>query len=138
MSNLIYTPQYFSIQELVPKHVWDDRHEKAWELLDSRLLITLDQLRGKYGAITINNWFTGGNREWSGLRTEQSPYGSQYSQHRFGRAADCLFSQVNVEYVRNDILNNPDLFPLIQSVELETSWLHFDVRNCDRIKTYAP
>lgn len=136
--NQIHIPEHFDIQELVPYEVWMDRGIKAWELLDARLLITLDQLREEYGAIIINNWHTGGTREWSGLRTEQSPYGTQYSQHRFGRAADCLFPRTNVNQVREDILRNPDKFPFINSIELGTSWLHFDVRNCDRIKTYSP
>ena len=136
--NEIHIPEHFIIQELVPPDVYKDRGVKAWELLDPRLLITLDALREKYGSITINNWHRGHKRMWSGLRTEDSPYGSQYSQHRFGRAADCLLPKVSVSEVREHILANPNEFPFINSVELDTSWLHFDVRNCDRIKTYTP
>ena len=42
--------------------------------------------------------------------------------------------------MRNEILANPSAsdFILIGSVELGVSWLHFDVRNCDRIMTYYP
>ncbi len=134
----MFIPKYFSIEELAPEHVFRDRGQKAWELLDHRLLWSLDQLRKLYGPITINNWHRGGSREWSGLRTELSPYGSQYSQHRFGRAADCLFHEVSVEGVRNNILRYPHDYPEINSVELGTSWLHFDVRNCTRMKTYTP
>ena len=134
----MYVPDHFVIQELVPRAVYEARGEKAWELLDHRLLWSLDQLRKRYGPIIINNWHLGGNREWSGLRTADSPYGSQFSQHRFGRAADCLFSEADVGTVRQDILSAPHEFPEINSVELGTSWLHFDVRNCTRIKTYTP
>ena len=134
----MYTPEFFVVQELVPEHVYAARGDKALELLDERLLITLDELRRAFGSITVNNWSFGGDRQWSGLRTGLSPVGSIYSQHRFGRAADCLFKEVDVETVRVSILDNPDAFPLIASVELETSWLHFDVRNCERIKTYKP
>jgi len=134
----MYKCEYFKIQELVPRHVYDERGEKAWELLDENMLVTLDQLRRAFGSITVNNWHTGGDRQWSGLRTNDSPYGSQYSQHRFGRAADCLFNHSDVEAVRDVILSQPERFLLINSVELDTSWLHFDVRNCDRIKTYKP
>lgn len=130
--------RYFSVQELVPPDVYQDRGEKAWELIDERLIIVLDQLREKFGPTTVNNWGVGGDRKWSGLRTEDSPYGSRYSQHRFGRAADCLFSKVSAAQVREYILANPEEFPLINSVELDTSWLHFDVRNTTRIKTYRP
>ncbi|MBW1841810.1 MAG: hypothetical protein JRI75_08440 [Deltaproteobacteria bacterium] len=132
--------KHFAIHELVPRSVFEDRGEKAWELLDDRLLITLDRLRERYGSITVNNWYWGKEREWSGLRTKESPFYSPYSQHTFGRATDCLFSKVSVEEVRQDILamSNDPTFEMIGSVELGVSWLHFDVRNCDRIKTYYP
>ncbi|MGD2118091.1 MAG: hypothetical protein PVG66_07020 [Chromatiales bacterium] len=136
----MYKCQHFAIHELVPPHVYQKRGEKAWELLDENLLITLDKLRDIYGPVTVNNYKWGGEREWSGLRTPDSPYYSAFSQHSFGRAADCLFDNITAEEVRQDILADPtnSAFKLIGSLELGVSWLHFDVRNCDRIKTYYP
>ncbi len=136
----MYKCEHFAIHELVPPHVFNERGEKAWELLDERLLISLDLLRKRFGPMTINNYYWGKDREWSGLRTSDSPYYSKYSQHSFGRAADCLFTNKTAEEVRKEIINNPDDpdFELIGSVELGVSWLHFDVRNCQRIKTYHP
>ena len=135
---MIHTARDFIIVELVPPQVYQDRGEKAWELVDARVVITLDQLRERFGPITVNNLLSGGNRMRSGLRTKGCPYGTEYSQHQFGRAADCLFSKVTTEKVRQSIFYSPDDFPFINSVELGTSWLHFDVRNCNRIKTYTP
>ncbi|MFH2047000.1 MAG: hypothetical protein ABIK92_17870 [Pseudomonadota bacterium] len=136
----MYKCKHFLIYELVPRRVFEERGEKAWELLDDRLLITLDKLRDRYGSITVNNYYWGKEREWSGLRTSDSPYYSPYSQHSFGRAADCLFADNSAEAIRQDILANPSdpAFALIGSIELGVSWLHFDIRNCDRIKTYYP
>lgn len=136
----MYKPTHFAIHELVPPAVFQERGESAWQLLDDRMLMTLDRLRKRYGPITVNNYHWGGEREWSGLRTTDSPFGTQYSQHRFGRAADCLFQNISTDEVRNEILAFPDhrAFALIGSVERGTSWLHFDVRNCDRIMTYYP
>lgn len=133
-----YIPKHFAIHELVPEHVFQARGDKAIELLDPRLLITLDTLREKFGVITVNNWFWGGNRQWSCLRTEKSPHGSMFSQHRFGRAADCLFKSFSAEEIRKHILKNPDQFPHITFLELDTDWLHFDVRNCKGIVTWSP
>jgi len=132
--------EYFAIHELVPPVVYSSRGEKAWELLDVNLLVTLDMLRKRYGGVTVNNWFWGGDRQWSGLRTASSPYFSPYSQHTFGRAADCIFKNVSAEEVRQDIQANLDdpTFRYVRSIELEVSWLHFDTRNCDRLKTYTP
>lgn len=136
----MYTCKHFAIHELVPPNAYKERGEKAWQLLDDRLLMTLDKLRERFGVMTVNSYHWGGDREWSGLRTSDSPYYSPYSQHSFGRAADCLFGAASVEAVRQEILANPDDpdFALIGSLELGVSWLHFDVRNCDRIMTYRP
>ena len=136
----MYKCNHFKIQELVPPKVYKTCKNKAWRLLDDRVLITLDRLRERYGPITVNNWHSGKDREWSGLRTPDSPYYSANSQHTFGRAADCLFSRTDAESVRQDILAAPvdKDFELIGSLELGVSWLHFDVRNCKRIKTYYP
>ena len=136
----MYKCEHFAIHELVPPHVFAERGEKAWELLDERLLISLDLLRNRFGPMTVNNYYWGKDREWSGLRTSDSPYYSRYSQHSFGRAADCLFANKTAEEVRKEIINNPNNadFELIGSLELGVSWLHFDVRNCERIKTYHP
>jgi len=134
----MYHCTHFAIHELVPPQVYHDRGEKAWELLDDRLLITLDRLRERYGPIVVNNYERGGSRQWSGLRTADSPFYKPYSQHTFGRAADCLFQEIEVAEVRKAILRDPELtnFEYINSIELGTSWLHFDVRNSERIKTY--
>ncbi len=134
----MYRPRFFETEELVPKHIYDVRGERSLELLDERLLKTLDDLRASYGKMTVNDWLWGGANHWRGLRTELSPVGTPYSQHRFGRAADCTFHDIDVESVRQDILNNPGLFPHITFVELGTPHLHFDVRNCTPIKTYHP
>jgi len=133
-----YTCKHFIIQELVDPDTYKIRGNKAWQLLDDRLLRTLDNLRERYGSITINNWKWNGERKWSGLRTAGSPWHSTYSQHSFGRAADCLFKDITAQEVRDDITANPHnpTFQFINSYEDNTSWLHFDVRNCDRILTY--
>jgi len=140
MSNEIYKCEHFIIQELVPQKVYADRGHKAWELIDVRLLKTIDRLRNRYGSMKINDWQWQGNREWSGLRTPNSPYYSPYSQHTFGRACDIIFSDITAEEVRQDILadmNHKD-FKLIYSLELDVSWLHIDCRNATRIKAFKP
>jgi hypothetical protein len=134
----MYKCKHFIIEELVSPAAFNARGAKAWQLLDERMLITLDRLREKYGKMTVNNWKWGGIREWSGLRTPESPDYSTYSQHSFGRAADIIFNDVTAEQVRQDLLANPTdhVFEFVNSIEEGTSWLHFDVRNCDRILAF--
>jgi hypothetical protein len=135
---MTYKTKHFMLQELLPKRVFDARGGKGWELLDDRLLISVDSIRERYGATIINNWHNGGDRQWSGLRTPDSPYYSPYSQHTFGRAADCIVLNESAESIRQDILSNPELFPYVNGIEMGVSWLHIDVRNTDRIKRFYP
>lgn len=121
--------KHFSLQELVPRHVYEEKGEFAWIFLDDRALITLDQLRERFGTAVVNNWCWGGSRQWSGLRTEKSPVGSAYSQHRFGRAFDVLFSEYSAADVRSYVLNNPEEFPYIKGIEKGVNWFHFDCGN---------
>jgi hypothetical protein len=55
----MYKCNHFSVHELVPRSVFEKRGERAWQLLDERLLITLDRLRERYGSTTVNNSGTG-------------------------------------------------------------------------------
>jgi len=133
-----YIPSYFGISELVPPSVHNERGEKAWELLDPLLLESIDAVRKMFGPMVINNWASGGDRQWSGLRTPDSPYYSKYSQHSFGRAADMLPQDADVNEIRSYIILNPAKFPLITGIELNVSWLHIDVRNTKGVKTFNP
>ena len=136
----MYQCKFFQIRELVPPDIFDKRGDRAWELLDERLLFTLDGLRGRYGRMTVNNWHWGGDRMWSGIRTPGSPFYNESSQHSLsrGRAADIIFSEISAEDVRADILahQNEPPFDLIMAMETGVPWLHIDVRNCDRIKLF--
>ncbi len=102
--------------------------------IDDRLLILIDGLRDKFGSATINNYGYGKDRQWSGLRTHDSPYFSPTSQHSFGRAADILFSNVSSDYVREQIKKEPDYWLAVGGVDSITledgvSWTHIDIRN---------
>lgn len=127
----------FKLQEFLPRHVYEERNEKGWQLLDDRLIAVADRLKDKFplGTMTINNWLWGGNRNWSGLRTPESPYYSPYSQHTFGRAFDAVFSYYKAEDVRKYLIDNKHEFPEITGIENfdGMTWVHVDVRNSDRV-----
>ena len=127
--------KYFKLYELVDKDTYARYGEKAWKFLDSRAIEMLDKLKEHFasGTITINNYHWKGDRQWSGLRTPKSMYFSQYSQHTFGRAFDCVFSDYDVNDVRDFIIANSAEFPHIKGIELDVGWLHFDVRNEDEV-----
>jgi hypothetical protein len=126
----IYKPSHFRIEELVDRKTFNDRGEKAWQLLDDRALFVLQLLRKRYGPITVNNWLWGGDRQWSGLRTKECNIGATYSQHRFGRAFDCLIKNATAEEVRKDMLDfwPRQMYNFPITMEDDVSWFHFDTR----------
>jgi len=134
--------KHFKIHELVPPAIYTARGEKAWELIDTRLILLIDALREEFGQATINNYQFGGDRLWSGLRTPDSPYYSATSQHSFGRAADVLFKAHTAESVRQAMIANPDKWLAICpniTLEDDVSWVHVDVRNGERcIRVFKP
>jgi len=139
----IVKSKYFKIEELVSPAIVKLAHEDVlWGLLDDKLLQTIDKLKEKFndGSMSINNYLWSGNRSQSGLRTKDSKYYSERSQHSVGKAIDCIFSRYNVDDIRNYILDNPDEFPFIGGVELGVSWLHIDVRprRNGKILTFTP
>jgi hypothetical protein len=89
--------------------------------------------------MTINDWFWGGAFEDSGLRTSDSEYYSPTSQHSLGRAADIKFKNHTAAQAIKYIKNNHHKYPYLTFLELDTkSWVHIDVRNCEKLTTWSP
>jgi len=124
----------FWLHEYIPRALYEATHKRPHRLMnciDPRM-IKIDQvMRNRYGPATINNWYTGGEREWSGVRTAGSPYYSFFSEHSWGRASDKLFSDMSAEEVRADIKEHyEDIYkPLgLTCIEDGVGWVHSDAR----------
>lgn len=118
------------LDEYIPRELYlkyQSRPQILVGLLDKRLIMADQKLRDKFGSVTINNWWNDGPRQWSGIRTPESPEYSPTSQHTFGRASDKLFSHAPAELVRAYIRENW-LTLGITCIEDEVSWVHSDVR----------
>lgn len=131
---MYYVPKHFAAYEVVPEHVYAQRGDKSFQLIDDRLLVMADYLRDTFGSITINDYKWGGNNQWRGLRTADSPYYSPYSQHSFGRALDLIFKDITAEEVRRWLKGNAEVWSAATGItsvtcEEEVSWLHIDLRN---------
>ena len=61
---------YFSVKELVCKHVYERYGENAAMFLDDKLIETLNVIREQIlcAPMTVNNWHAGGNFTQRGLR----------------------------------------------------------------------
>jgi len=126
--------KYFKIHELVPEKLYESVHEDLlWSMIDSRLITVIDKLKEKFnhGTMTINNYYWNGDRKWSGIRTKDSKYYSDGSQHSIGNAVDIIFSNYNASDIREYILENQDEFPGIGGVEDfdGMGWVHIDTRD---------
>lgn len=121
--------KYFKIHELVPASLNGIVHEDLlWNMLDDKLIFSIDAIKNKFnsGTMTINNYKWGGDRGWSGIRTKNSSYYSETSQHSIGKAIDAVFSDYTVKEIRDYILENQDEFPYIGGIEMGVDWLHVD------------
>ena len=126
--------KHFNVHELVPKKMYEKYGEKAWRYVDARLIDTIDKLKEHFseGTMTINNYYWGGDREWSGIRTPDSPYYNVGSQHSYGNAVDIVWSSYSVKEVRDYVLGNLGVFDKVRGIEI-ASWLHVDVRNSEEL-----
>jgi hypothetical protein len=131
----MYTPKHFVIQEFIPPDVYEKWGAKSIMFVDERVLITADALREALGPMIVNTWHSPklikayGMRTESGLRSMETKTGAQWSQHKFGRAADALFARHSAAAVRKFVITNIKDFPHIGCIEDGVSWFHFDVRN---------
>lgn len=133
----MYIPKHFKAYELLPKDFYEShtiKGDQLWWMFDSRILITGDALRERYGKILMNTWFWGGAHQYRGWRPFDCEIGAELSQHKFGRACDWEFVDVTAEEVRQDIKKHPGQFPYVTCIEEGVSWLHGDCRNWDRNK----
>ena len=131
--------KHFCIEEFVPQHIYEDLGDDAIEEMNPKIIEVADTLRELTEVpLTINNWKWGGNRNWSGLRDETSPYYSATSQHTVGNAIDIVNKRFSAYRLRRFILENEELFPDVTFLECGISWLHVDVRPGNDIKLWVP
>ena len=123
--------KYFKVHEFVPRAIYDKYGERSWRYVDERLILTMDTIKERFnlGTIQINNYYWGGDREWSGIRLPASSDYSFGSMHSYANALDFVLSHYTAEEVRQDIINNPHLYPHVKGLELEVEWVHLDIRN---------
>lgn len=132
----------FHLDEYIPKELylkWQHKPHVLIGLLDYKLILADQMLRDKFGSTTINNWYIGGNRNWSGIRTPESPYYSPTSQHSMGRASDKVFKDVTAYEVRSYIKMHFRALG-ITCIEENVSWVHSDCRwtNKDELHLVYP
>jgi len=144
----MYKPEHFLPHELVDQDTYalfKDQPDTIYRLFPDGLLMAADDLRELFGSTTINNWYYGGERQWSGFRHERSRYFSKTSEHSSCNALDMVFSNAEVPAVFGYIMANEAKFydlgiRRIESLEATAkhqgvsagNWLHLDVKECGK------
>ena len=128
-----YHPKYFALNEVIPPAIIAERGERAWSLMDDRILQGADWLRETFGPAVINGKYGGKVFTESGLRDPFTTTGAKWSQHKFGRALDLKFTKVSVKEVYDYILaNQPEArshgITTVEDIAFTGNWLHIDAR----------
>jgi hypothetical protein len=144
-----YECEFFDIRELVSPKVYEQKGSKCWRFFNPVALQGLDKLRNEFGALTINNWHTGGNRDGSGFHFAGEEKRSEFSGHRQWGSFDiiphkCTAREMRVHLLghepeQNGVLPSIKGFEEITELEIGITWFH--VRFCsniDGVLVYAP
>lgn len=145
----------FDVREFVSKALWDKYGTNSTWFINPKIVDVAEFYRCFFFnhykalypnlvrvAIVVNNWHTGGTKQWSGLRTPDYKEGATLSQHRFKDAFDCeIFlvfsdgSRVEVDYIHihqiikaNEALFLAQGISAIEDVAIAATWLHTDLR----------
>jgi hypothetical protein len=130
-----YKCKYFQPYELVSKDVYYKFGDNSIWFIDVRILITLDNIKEYFGidkSIIVNNWYWDKKLQFRGFRPIDCKEGSEYSQHKFGRAVDFNIIGLNDNDVRKEIIKNQHIpsFKYITTMEdfTDMNWIHIDCR----------
>jgi hypothetical protein len=128
-----YRPKYFALNEVVHPAAIQALGERAWTLMDERILRGADWLREMFGPCIINGKFGGKGFTESGLRDPFTKTGAKFSQHKFGRALDLKFHKVTCKEVYEYIIRNPGQarengITTVEDIAFTGTWLHIDCR----------
>lgn len=130
----------FRTEEFVPPEVYKERGEKALWVMDDRVIQIARQLRIDYGVLEINTWVWGGRYKYRGFRPEGCEVGATWSQHRFGRALDCVPKETDLTTMREEVIRKAKagdpIYGMIRGIELDVGWFHFDVRNAPSLMQF--
>lgn len=147
-------PNQFKLEELMPPDIIKRRGANAAYIINPLVMVTLQQLRNKFGPIIVNSPSKGMTQR--SLRTlqffinQEQPKGGNYreralelyaasdSMHKYGGAMDLTFAHFRPQEVRAYIQQCPNEFPFIHFLETDISWFHFDVRNQPDLTVWSP
>lgn len=135
----------FHVRELVPFEIYLKYGDSSIWFVDKQMIEIIQAVRERYGIVTINNKYAGGQYNYSGFRPPDCKVGAKLSQHRFYKAYDCKFKNATPKEVYEDILSNQSRWldkglTTMEDISKTPTWLHLDGRwtGMDKIKIVKP
>ena len=131
----------FFLDEFIPREMYVSYPD--WMLLrpvNYSLIKAYQKVRDRHGARILNNWWSGGKRNESGLRILGNMYYKQLASHSYFNAGDSI-GITPVQEIWEDIEKNYSRVwrPLgVNAIEKgrSVSWLHLDMGNFEGLKAY--
>jgi hypothetical protein len=122
----------FYDSELVPPEIFNSELLLPTWYINKVVLVVLEKLKDRFGAITVNNWHAGGQFNYCGYRPQTCTTGAVFSMHRLALAADTHYVGHTPEEVRQDIRDHfIDIYKPLGLTTIESNcpeWVHFDAR----------
>lgn len=138
--------KYFEIEEFVPPQIFKQYGQRSIWFIDPKIVDIATAYREFFEVpVRINNWHNGGPYSYRGYRPPRVNIGSEYSQHKFGRAFDCNIGTMNAKQMFDEVSKNYAHFEKFGLTTLENykftdGWLHSDCRitNNDKLLIVDP
>lgn len=121
---------YFSIEELVCKHIYEKWRNNAWQFLDTHYLHALLVIRKdilKSPMVCNHNSATQRGVRCNKCDLVKNKPSVYMSSHILGKAGDFTVEGMTAEQARQKIKSNAHLLPCNVRIEGGVSWLHIDV-----------
>jgi hypothetical protein len=137
---MIYQLKHFTAQEVLDPETFQQFGAGGLRYFRAEILAALDWRRENYPtttgkrAITVNNWATGGQFHWSGLRLPGCPEYKEHSGHSFGAAIDDRAEGCTPDEMRAWILEQYDIAKRVQ----RATWLTHPVLGIRRMEIGTP
>jgi len=127
MTRIKLTENLF-LDEYIPKELYlsSTSPEELIKLIHPDLIASDQLLRNIFGSVTINDWWNGGERIYSGFRPENCPIGAHRSDHKLGMASYKLFKNATPDEVREYIKHHWQTLG-ISKIEEGVNWVHTSV-----------
>lgn len=126
--------KYFEIEEFVPPQIFKQYQQKSLWFIDPKIIEIATAYREFFDQpVIINNWYNGGPYSYRGYRPPRVNIGSEYSQHKFGRAFDCNIGKMTSKEAYEQVTKNFDHFSkygltTLENYKFTDGWLHSDCR----------